>query len=170
VIMGKRKKEIFSVIGWSLVFLCIGVNLYYLSKPKIDILALPPLNDIDIEKPTLVLILNEYECASCVSNLLFLNRMYSKYRCDGEIDFLGIIMSEDLSDQKELQKAFDFPFVISDNFQVFKRLNINRTPLIVGISKNYRIVYFELIPQERQLSESYIRKGVLDRLYYSNFF
>jgi len=168
--MANHKKKKFSVIGWSLVFVCIGINLYFLSKTRTDCLSVPPLNELSIKKPTLVVFFSEYECATCVTNLRFLNKMYKRYKEAGEIDFLGVVMSETNTDRKELRKVFDFPFKISDNFQLFRRLNIDRTPVILGLSEDHRILYFELIPAEAQLSESYLRKGIIDRLYYSRFF
>jgi hypothetical protein len=44
---------------------------------------------------------------------------------------------------------------------------MNRSPIILGLSKDHRIVYNELVPFETTLTEEHIRKGVLDRLYYS---
>jgi len=161
------KKKLIDIFMWILVFIVIVVNFFLLQRVKQNSIAGLPLKYLDIKKPTLIVLLDEFECVSCVRGLLFLNDMYITIKEEGNIDFLGIVLSKNKTDKKDLSKAFVFPVIISDDFMILKRLNINRSPIILGLSKDHRVVYYELVPFETPLTENHIRKGVLDRLYYS---
>jgi uncharacterized membrane protein len=161
------KKKFFDKISWVVIAIIIVVNFYLLLELKQHSPAQEPLKYLDIKKPTLVVIMQEFECVSCVRGLLFLNDLYAGVKEEGSIDFQGIVLSRDKTDKKGISGAFKFPFHITGDFKILQRLNMNRTPIIIGLSKERRIVYCELIPIETTLSETYIRKGVLDRLYYS---
>ena len=163
----KDKKKVLSIIAWLIICIIIGVNAFLLFRMKQNSIGEVPLKFLDIKKPTLIVLLDEFECASCVRGLLFLNDMYTTIKAEGNLDFLGIILSKEKTDKKGIAKAFIFPVIISDDFRILKRLNINRTPIILGLSSAHRIVYYELVPFETSLTEDHIRKGVLDRLYYS---
>jgi len=160
-------KKFLNNLGWLIVFIIIIINLILLIKIKNNQLTEMPLKSINSTKPVLVLILDEFECVSCVKKLLFLNDIFSSLNSDGRVDMTAIILSKNKTDSKSIAKAFIFPVIISNDFNVMKRLNLNHTPVIVGLSKDHKIVYSELIPFGTTLTEDYIRKGVLDRLYYS---
>lgn len=159
------RKELLNNLVWGIILVVIVVNFYLLNRVKQGALKQYPLDFLEIKKPTLVVLLDEFECTTCVRNLMFLNDMYEQFK--GDFDFTGIILSKTKTDNKGIAKAFAFPTLITDNFGILRRLNQNQTPLIMGLSKENRIYYCDLIPVEMAPSEEYIRKGVLDRLYYS---
>lgn len=167
--MKEKSKSLLNKVVWAVIYVIIALNfflLYQLRKNSIDV---PPFDDLDIQRPTLIMLLDEFECADCVRNLLFLNDLYKTMKKEGKIDFLGIILSHSKKDSKNIAKAFAFPVLVTDNFKILNRLNMNQTPIIVGLSQDRRIVYSELIPSGTALDEDYIRHGILDRLYYSMF-
>ncbi len=165
--MANLKKEHVNKIGWTVIFAIIALNFFLLYKLKSNSLDVPPFNDLDIDGPTLIVVVDEFECVDCINNLMFLDDMYIQLKDEGRINFLGIILSREKTDRKKIAKAFRFPFIVSDDFKILKRLNMNRTPLLIGISEDKRIVYCELIPVSTALDDDYIRRGLLDRLYYS---
>lgn len=156
-----------SSIGWTLVYIVILVNIVTLFLAKKSSVSGEPFPWLELEKPTLLVVLDEFECASCVHNLQILNALYETLRSDGQIDVRCLIMSRSKSDSKNISSFFAFPVTITDDFKIFRRLNIRRTPLILGISSQKNIVYSELIPSSTMVTEEYLRHGVLDRLYYS---
>lgn len=165
--MSEKTKSIFNKLIWAVIYIIIVLNIYLLYQLRKNSIDIPPFDDLNIHKPTLILLLDEFECPDCVKNLLFLNELYDQLKDGGQIDFLGIILSRTKNDSKNIAKVFDFPVMVTDNFKIFKRLNMNQTPLIVGLSHDRRIVYSELIPFETALDEDYFRRGIIDRLYYS---
>jgi hypothetical protein len=161
-------KENLGTLGIVLTFLFIAVNILLLYKLKQNSISELPFNHLNIKKPTLVVIFDEFECASCVHGLRFLNDLYTTIKSEARLEFMGLILSKNRTDSKNISKAFVFPCVVTNNFKILKRLNLNQTPVIIGISKDHRIVYSDLIPIQTEITENYIKKGVLDRLYYSS--
>jgi hypothetical protein len=154
-------------IGIAFIYLIILVNGFLLFKLKQNSIAELPLKHLELTKPTLVVIVDEMECASCIHGLRFLNKMYTTIKNEGRLDFKGIILSKNNTDSKSISNAFIFPFQVSDDFRILKRLNLNRTPVIIGISKDNQILYWDLVPFQTGVTQDFIKKGVLDRLYYS---
>lgn len=159
------EKKILNNLVWIIIFVVIAVNFFLLNRVKQGALKQIPLDFLELKKPALIVLLDEFECSDCVRGLMFLNDMYEQVK--GEFEFTGIILSKTKSDKKGIAKAFAFPIRITDNFDILRRLNLNQTPVILGLSKEKRIYYCDLIPVETKLTEEYIKKGVLDRLYYS---
>lgn len=165
-----KKQNNWNKVGWAMIFLVIIVNLvllYWLKKRSLDT---TPLDYLTLERPTLVVIFNEFECASCVEGLMFLNELYVQVKDEGKIGITGIILSKEKTDRKNIAKAFVFPIIVSDDFNILRRLNMNKTPIILGVSLEHRILYSDIVPFETGISEEYIKKGVLDRLYYSLYY
>ena len=161
------KKSKWSKAGWAVIYIVIAANLFMLYQFKKSSLDTPPLGYLNLDKPTLVVIFNEHECASCVEGLFFLNDMYTAIKGEGRIDFQGIILSKEKKDPKNISKAFIFPIEITDDFNIMRRLNLDKTPVILGITPEHRVIYVGIVPFETGVKEEYIKKGVLDRLYYS---
>ncbi len=44
---------------------------------------------------------------------------------------------------------------------------MKKMPVILGITPERRIIYADIVPFETGVTGEYIKKGVLDRLYYS---
>lgn len=164
------KKKILNLTTWFLIFFIILINGYLLLKLKKNSLEEAPLTFLNIKKPTLVVLLDEFECADCVKKLLFLNQIYSQLKSERRLDIAGVIFSQTKTDVKKISRVFKFPIYISDDFRIFKRINLNRTPIILGLTEKHQIVYSELIPMEATLTEYHIKETVLDRLYYSETF
>lgn len=163
-----KKKIKWNRIGWAIIYIIIIVNLVLLFYLKKSAFITKPLKNIDIKKPTLVVIFNEFECATCVRDLFFLNDLYNnKIKREGLIEFVGIVLSKDKTDRKGIAEAFVFPVQISGDFDILKRLNMNKTPIILGITVEHRIYFCDIVPMETGVTEEFIKKGVLDRLYYS---
>jgi hypothetical protein len=40
--------------------------------------------------------------------------------------------------------------------------------LIIGISKDYGIFYMEVVPRGIEITNQYLKEGVMQRLYYAN--
>jgi hypothetical protein len=161
------KKKIINSVLWVVIFSVIVLNGVLLLKLKKNTLEEPPLSFMEIKKPTLVLILDENECASCIWNLEFLNGIYTHYYNEGSLDFAAIILSKTKVDPKGIKKAFIFPCYTTDDFRILKRFNLNHTPVLLGITPEHQVVYSELIPFGTSLTEQYLKKGIIDRLYYS---
>ncbi len=162
-----ENKSKWSKVGWAAVYIVIAANLFMLYQFKKRSLDTPPLEYLKLEKPTLVVIFNEQECASCVEALFFLNDMYTAIKGEGRLDFQGIILSKEKKDPKNISKAFIFPILITDDFNIMRRLNLNKTPVLLGMTPGHRVIYTDIVPFETGVTEEYIKKGVLDRLYYS---
>ena len=150
-----------------LIFLLIAANICVLCKIKLTGIQKIPCVNLNLTKPALIVLLQEAECPGCVENLRFLNDLYIRIEQEGLIDFVGIIFSKSNSDQNNISGKFNFPFYIYDNFSILKRLNVNRTPLILGMTEQHEIFYCEIVPNETVLNEEYIKRGVLERLYFS---
>jgi len=161
-----NRSKIKEKIHWVIIYLIIVGNIVLLLVVKGKIVGDIPLENIPIKKPTLVIVMDEFECANCIHNLLFLNDLASS-KYSESIDFAILILSKTKTDQKNIGKAFAFPVYVSDDFRILKRLNIDQTPLIIGISKERKIFYADLVPVGTTLTEDYFKKGVIDRLYYS---
>ena len=114
-----------------------------------------------------MIVFHESECATCVENLFFLNDLYTTIKAEGRLEFQGIILSREKQDPKGIAKAFIFPVLISDDFNIMRRLNLDKTPVILGLTPDHRIVYSDIVPFDTGVKKEYVRKGVLDRLYYS---
>jgi hypothetical protein len=161
------KKKFASIASWVLIVGIIGLNIFLLFKLKKNTLDELPLESLKIQKPTMVVIFDEYECATCIENLLFLNDMYTRIKSEGILDFAAIVLSKNKTDVKKISRVFIFPVTVSDDFRILLRLNLHHTPVLLGISPEHRIVYSDLLPMHPPVTEEYIKKGVLDRLYYS---
>lgn len=155
-----------SILGWTVIYLIIALNVLLLIKIKANSLSDTPLDYLDIKKPTMVVFFDEYECVDCLKQLFFLNELYSELSSRGRIDILGVVVSKTGSDSKDIVSLFEFPVVVTDNFDIFRRLKIDRTPLIVGISRVHQIIYSDIVPFETGVSKEYLKKGIIDRLYY----
>ncbi len=155
-------------VGWGLICLAIIINFVLLLRiNKQGPMDTKPLGTIKLEKPTLFVIFNEFECASCVEGLSFLNDLYLDIKQGEKIDFFGIILSENKTDSKRIETAFAFPFLVTDDFSILSRLNMNRTPIIIGLSKDHRIFFSDVVPMGTGITPEFLKKGALDRLYYS---
>lgn len=120
------------------------------------------------DKPALAVVFYENECPPCVNSLLFLNTMYSQIQTAGDIEFRGLVLSEAGKDSKRIAGRFNFPFAVTSNFGIMRRLKMNRTPLILGIAQD-RIVYCDYFPPGEVINKEYIERSVLARLYYWRF-
>ncbi len=152
---------------WAIIVVIVAVNAVLLVGLKRKTLSDMPLESLNITKPTLVVIMDENECAACVKRLMALNDLYTYIKEEGRIDFRGVILSHTKKDPKQLKRAFIFPVEISDDFRILYRLKMNRTPMIIGLSADHRILYSELVPWEAGVTVDYLKSGVLNRLYYS---
>lgn len=155
-------------IGWIIVAVFVLFNcalLFKIARPKFSD---KPLQNLDIKKPTLFVLIQEFECRDCLTRLLELNQVYHEVKENGRIAIKGIVFSESKTDSKNVAKIFAFPTIITDDFTIFKRLNITRTPLLLGISRDHQIFYFEVIPDGLTLTKEYLKKGALGKLYFAD--
>lgn len=163
-----KNKKILTILGWIAVFGFIIVNAVILYQFKTSPSMKVPFADLRLDKSTLLIIFQEFECHDCVEGLKILNGMNGKLKDHGLIEIKGLILSEHNTDSKNIAAGFSFPFLISNDFDILKRLNINHTPVLIGISKKHGIFYSEVIPPGMAITENYLKDGVLDRLYYTN--
>lgn len=157
------------VTGWFLVFALLAMNVVWLYQVKKNRVHGAPFKELNIDKPTLIVILDEFECATCVENIKILNNLANQENIVGRIDFYCLIVSKSKSDSKKIAPFFSFPTFVTDNYEIFRRLNINKTPLLLGLSPQKQIIYSEFLPPSIVVSERYLRKGIIDRLYYSEY-
>jgi hypothetical protein len=163
----KSKKKYVEFGITCLIFISLGVSFYYLSVLKRQSINETPFKWLNIDKPTLIFVFSEDECASCVKGLHFLNSLYPELKEKGDIELLGVILSKTGSDKKGISRFFQFPFIITHHFDFMKRFNTRRTPIVIGLSKEKELLHFDLIPAETGITDEFLRSGVLDRLYYS---
>ena len=69
-----------------------------------------------------------------------------------------MVVSKNGTDEKGIVSLFDFPVVITENLDIFRRLKVDRTPLILGVSPSHQIVYSDIVPFETGVSEDYLKK------------
>lgn len=163
-----QNKKIFTILGWIAIVVFIAINTMVLYQFKTSPSMKEPFPGMRLEKPTLLIIFQEFECQSCVESFKILNGMNGKLKDHGLIEIKGLIVSENNTDSKSIAAGFNFPFVISDDFDILKRLNIKHTPVLIGLSKTHGIFYSEVIPPTMTITEKYLEGGILDRLYYTN--
>jgi hypothetical protein len=163
----KDIKKILNIGFWTLIFGIILLNMFLLNKVKQNALGDIPLEYLEIKKPTIIILLDEYACISCVQGLLFFNDIYMELHSKNDVDIKGVILSESKTDKKNITQSFIFPFVITNNFDILRRLNLNKTPVILGMSKDHRIFYSDFITKGSRVTPEFIKNGVLDRLYFS---
>ncbi len=156
-------------IGWLTVYAVLAINMILLYLIRENSITGAPIEWLSSNKPVLLIILDEFECATCVENLQILNELSEQGDIKDRIDFHCLIVSKTKSDLKKIATFFSFPVSITDDFKIFRRLNINRTPLLLGLSPQKQIVYSEFIPPSTITSENYLKQGILDRLFYSEF-
>ena len=115
-------------IGWVVVYLVVIANLLLLYQLRKQSMDTPPLDYLQLEKPTLVIVFHESECATCVENLFFLNDLYTTIKAEGRLEFQGIILSSEKQDPKGIAKAFIFPVLISDDFNIMRQRVLTGSP------------------------------------------
>jgi hypothetical protein len=75
-----------------------------------------------------------------------------------------VSFSKQGTDSRGLASSFVFPVSISDDFGVLERLNMNRTPLLIGLTPDHRIAYAEYLHDTASLTQDHLN-NVLERLY-----
>jgi len=153
-----------NTLFYLLIFGFVGFNAWLLFK-KSEGVANVPLSYMNFEKPTLVVFLDEMECMTCVESLLFLNQLAADLKEEGQIEIRLVILSGTGSDEKNLSERFQLPSLITSNFSILERLNITKTPLLVGITPEHNLVYHELLEVAPSVDPNHVRFVVLDRLY-----
>lgn len=167
--MGKSKPILLVLIS-ILAAVLITINIVLLVQMKKNTYLVEPVNYLELDKGTIVIVFQEYECDECIKNFLFLNDLYEELKKEGQVDVRLIILSKECKDSKNISSMFVFPVTIVDNFSILKRMNIKETPLLIGISKNHEIVYYEHIPQGIRIDAEYLNGSLIQRLHYSNTF
>ncbi len=122
---------------------------------------------IPTQRPTLLLIINDQECASCIKSLQSLNEIVPVIQNEHGFDISGLMLSKGKEDANGLTKAFDFPFLVTDNFGIAKRLNANHTPLLIALSAEKEVLFVDLLPFGSELDTNFVLDTILDRLHYS---
>ena len=123
-----------------------------------------PLAFLQLEKPALVVLLDEHECQKCIEDLEVLNNAFERIEENGVITLQGIILSKKGVDSKGIASSFLFPTSISEDFGVLERLNMDKTPLLIGLTQEHRIAYVEYLHNSALLTEDHLDK-VLEHLY-----
>lgn len=126
-------------------FLLVGALIYwnapYLWRRTTSLLAF-----LELEKPTLVFVLDENECVSCLEGLSFLNELYTELVAQEILDLKVVVLSKNGRDCKEISRWFHFPVVVSDDFSLLESLNLNQTPILTGITAAHRIIWLQPLP------------------------
>lgn len=151
------------LINIFLVFFLVG-NLYIILRQHREKTA---FDLIPTNSPTLLLILSENECGSCVEELQTLNEVYPTIRDEHGFELYGMIVSKTKTDKKGFSKAFDFPFIVTDNFGIIKQLNIAYTPLLLALSAEKSVLFADILPFGAKLDKTLVLDVILDRLHYS---
>jgi len=156
--------KILSIVLNSLIILFIGFNAYLLLRNRG---GKTPFASMVLTKPTLVIVLSENECSSCINDLQIVNDLFREFQQRHDIDIRGVIFSENERDPKGIREQFDFPFTFISDAGWFNLLGNRNTPLLVGLSSEGSVFFVDTIPMGTVLDRFYLEEIVIDRLHYS---
>ncbi len=125
------------------------------------------LSSFDINKPTVILLIGEHECITCVAKASSLAELYHEVKRQGVFELLGIVLSEEGKDSKSIRSHFDFPFFVSSDFGALARLNLNKTPVLMVVDSQRRVLYSELILSEGDIDVAHLTNVIMQKLYFS---
>ncbi len=157
-------KRALSNIGFAvIVAVLVLVNVYYFSRKNADTL----FGRFELAKPSLVLLMGEHECMSCVLKVASWTDIYDEVRSHESFGLYGFVLSEGGKDPKRISDHFDFPVVGIDDFGVLARLNLDETPILMVVDQRNRILYSELILEDADIDLASLKDTVIQKLYYA---